>query len=202
MRRKLLRLIALGAISALFLGACGGDDGGGGGEAEGTEVQEEAGGETVSVDEYAGAVCSALAAWVTDIQDRASTITEGIKPGDAEAGKERLAEFIGDTVAGTDELIASVEDAGIPDTEGGKEAAEQIQTGLEQVRTILEEAQQKIADLPTDPQAFGEGAQQIATSLQEATGEAASSIDAANSPELTEAFGNNKDCSQYSGAGG
>lgn len=201
MRRKLLRLIALGAISALFLGACGGDDGGGDGGGEGTEVQEEAGGETVPVDEYAGAVCSALAAWVTDIQDRASTITEGINPGDAEAGKERLAEFIGDTVAGTDELIASVEDAGIPDTEGGEEAAEQIQSGLEQVRTILEEAQQKIADLPTDPQAFGKGAQEIATSLQEATGEAAGSIDAANSEELTTAFGENEDCSQYSGAG-
>ena len=198
MRRKLLRLIALGAISALFLGACGGDDGG---EGEGTEVQEEAGGETVPVDEYAGEICSALAAWVTDIQDRASTITEGIDPGDAEAGKDRLTEFIGDTVEGTDELIASVEDAGIPDTEGGEEAAEQIQSGLEQVRTILEEAQQKIADLPTDPQAFGEGAQEIATSLQEATGEAAGSIDAANSEELTAAFGENEDCSQYSEAG-
>lgn len=197
MRQKLLRLIALGAASALILGACGGGDDGGGGE---SAPEADSGGETVSVDEYAGAVCSALSAWVTDIQDRAATITEGIDPGDAEAGKERLSEFIGDTVAGTDQLIASVEEAGIPDTEGGEEAAEQIQSGLEQVKTILEDAQDQIADLPTDdPQAFGTGAQEIATSLQEATGEAAGTIDAANSEELSEAFGSNEDCAQYSG---
>jgi hypothetical protein len=196
---KYLRVIALALMAALVLAACGGDDGGG----DDTDVQaeEDAGGETVSVDQYAGDVCAALSAWVTDIQDRASTITEGIDPGDAEAGKERLEEFIGDTVDGTDELIASVEDAGVPDTDGGEEAAEQIQTGLEQVKTILEDAQDQIADLPTnDPQAFGTGAQEIATSLQEATGEAAGAIDSANSEELTAAFGENEDCAQYSGA--
>lgn len=197
MTPKHLRVLALALLVALILAACGGDDGGGG-----EEAGEEAAAETVSVDEYAGEVCSALAAWVTDIQDRASTITEGIDPGDAEAGKERLEEFIGDTVTGTEELISNVEAAGIPDTDGGEEAAEQIQSGLEQVKTILEDAQDQIADLPTDdPQAFGTGAQEIATSLQEATGEAAGAIDSANSEELTEAFGNNEDCSQYSGAG-
>lgn len=199
MTHKYLRVIALAMMAALVLAACGGDDGGGGD----TDVQaeEDAGAETVSVDEYADEVCSALSAWVTDIQDRAATITEGIDPGDAAAGKERLEEFIGDTVDGTDELIASVEAAGVPDTDGGEEAAEQIQSGLEQVKSILEDAQDQIGDLPTDdPQAFGQGAQEIATSLQEATGEAAGAIDSANSEELTEAFGNNENCAQYSGA--
>lgn len=197
MRQRFLRVLAIGAVAALTLGACGGDDGGGG-----AEPDADGGAETVSVDDYASDVCNALSAWVTDIQDRAATITEGIDPGDADAGKERLEEFIGETVTGTDELIASVEEAGIPDTEGGEEAAEQIQTGLEQVKTILEDAQTQIADLPTnDPQAFGQGAQEIATSLQEATGEAASTIDSANSEELTEAFGSNEDCAQYSGGG-
>ena len=194
MRDKLLRVIALGAVAALTLGACGGDEGGGGTATEETE--------TVSVDEYASAVCGALSDWVTDIQDRAATITEGINPGDAEAGKERLQEFIGDTVASTDTLISTVEEAGAPDTDGGEEAAEQIQSGLEQVKTILEDAEDQIAELPTDdPQAFGTGAQEIATSLQEATGEAASTIDSANSEELTEAFGSNEDCAQYNGGG-
>lgn len=202
MTNKLLRLIALAAIMALILGACGGGDGGGEETGEATEVEADTEPETVPVEDYAAAVCTALSTWVTDIQDRASTITEGIDPGDANAGKERLEEFIGETVAGTEELIASVEEAGIPDTEGGEEAAEQIQSGLEQVKTILEDAESQIADLPTDdPQAFGQGAQQIATSLQEATGEAAGTIDAANSEELTEAFGANEDCAQYSGAG-
>ena len=197
MTNKYLRVIALALMAALVLAACGGDDGGD------TDVpaEEDAGAETVSVDEYAGEVCSALSAWVTDIQDRAATITEGIDPGDAEAGKERLEEFIGDTVDGTDTLIENVEAAGVPDTEGGEDAAEQIQSGLEQVKTILEGAQDQIADLPTnDPQAFGTGAQEIATSLQEATGEAAGAIDSANSEELTAAFGENEDCAQYSGA--
>lgn len=200
MTNKYLRVIALALMAALVLAACGGDDGGDGGDTD-VQAEEDSGAETVSVDEYAGEVCSALSAWVTDIQDRAATITEGIDPGDAEAGKERLEEFIGDTVDGTDELIANVEAAGVPDTEGGEEAAEQIQSGLEQVKTILEDAQKQIGELPTnDPQAFGTGAQEIATSLQEATGEAAGAIDSANSEELTAAFGENEDCAQYSGA--
>ena len=190
MSKRFLRVLAVAAMSALVIAACGGDDGGGGDEAEA---------ETVSVDAYATDVCSALAAWVTDIQDRASTITEGLNPGDAAAGKERLEEFIGETITGTEDLISDVEAAGVPDTDGGEEAAEQIQTGLTQVKDILEEAQTSIGELPTnDPQAFGTGAQEIATSLQEATGEAASTIDAANSEELTTAFSENEDCAQYS----
>lgn len=183
-----LRVVALGAVAAFVLGACGGGGGGGGGTT------------TVSVDAYAADVCSALAAWVADIQERASTITEGINPGDAAAGKERLDEFIGTTVTSTQTLIDDVEDAGVPDTENGEEAADQIVSGLEEVKRILEDAQDQIAELPTnDPQAFGQGAQEIATSLQEATGEAAGAIDSANSEELTEAFGENEDCAQYAG---
>lgn len=196
MRNKILRVLALGAVAALFLGACGGEESGDTGDTGETET------EAVAVDDYASDVCSALSTWVTDIQDRASTITEGIDPGDAKAGKERLQEFIGETVTGTDELIADVEEAGIPDTDGGEEASNQIQTGLEQVKSILVEAQGQIDELPTnDPQAFGKGAQEIATSLQEATGEAAASIDSANSEELTEAFGKNEECAQYAGGG-
>ena len=191
MKERFLRVFAVATLAALVLAACGGDDGGGGGG------EEEA--ETVSVDAYATDVCAALAAWVTDIQDRAATITEGLNPGDAEAGKERLEEFIGDTITGTEDLIADVEAAGVPDTDGGEEAAQQIENGLTQVKDILEEAQTSISELPTDdPQAFGTGAQEIATSLQEATGEAASTIDSANSEELTEAFAENEDCAQYS----
>ena len=196
MREKLLRVLALCAVAALLLAACGGDGGGDGGDGGG-EAEEA---DTVSVDAYASDVCTALADWVTDIQDRAATITEGIDPGDAQAGKDRLDEFIGETVSTTENLIQQVEDAGIPDTEGGEEAAEQIQNGLGNVKTILEDAQDQIADLPTNnPQAFGQGAQEIATSLQEATGEAASAIDSANSEELNQAFTDNQDCAQYSG---
>lgn len=188
MRNKFLRVAALGAASVLLIGACGGSSGGGGGD-------------TVSVDAYASDVCAALAAWVTDIQDRASTITEGINPGDAKAGKERLSEFIGETVTGTENLIADVEAAGVPDTENGEEAADQIVSGLREVQTILEGAQEDIEALPTnDPQAFGTGAQEIATSLQEATTSAAETIDSANSEELTTALGENEDCAQYAGA--
>lgn len=68
-----LRVLALAAVAALTLGACGGD---GGGDNEGEEAQ------TVGVDDYASDVCAALSTWVTDIQDRAATITEGIDPGD------------------------------------------------------------------------------------------------------------------------
>ncbi len=196
MRDKFMRVLVLGVAAALLVGACGGDETG---ETETTQTEEDAG---VAVDDYAADVCAALSTWVTDIQDRAATITEGIDPGDAKAGKERLQEFIGETVTGTESLIADVEEAGVPDTEDGEEAAEQIQTGLENVKSILEEAQGRIDDLPTNnPQAFGRGAQEIATSLQQATGEAASSIDAANSEELTQAFEDNEECSQYAGGG-
>lgn len=200
MRPNLFRLLVALLVIVMLGAACGGgDDGGNGG---GGDDGSGTGGETVAVDAYASDVCAALSKWVTDIQDRASTITEGIDPGDASAGKERLQQFIGDTVTGTQELIASVEAAGVPDTENGEDAAEKIVSGLNDVLTILQDAGDKIDDLPTnDPQAFGTGAQEIATSLQEATSEAASTIDSANSDELTQAFGNNPECSQYSSPG-
>jgi len=191
-REKILRVLVLGVVAATVMGACGGDD---------ADTAQEAP-DTVAVDAYVSDICTALSTWVTDIQERASTITQGLDPGDAKAGKVRLQEFIGETVAGTDELIADVEAAGIPDTEGGEEAAQQIQSGLQNVRSILVEAQGQIDELPTNnAQAFGRGAQEIGTSLQEATGEAAASIDSANSEELTEAFGKNEQCSQYAGQG-
>lgn len=185
MREIVLRVIGVGAATVLLLGSCGGEDA-----------------DTVPVADYASSVCGALETWVTDIQDRAGKITEGIDPGDAKAGKKRLQEFMNETVNGTERLISKVEDAGVPDTDGGEEAAEQIQSDLGEVKTILEGAEEDIADLPTnDPKGFGTGAQEIASSLQQATGEASSTIGSANSEELTEAFEKSEDCAAFGGGG-
>lgn len=183
------RIAALGLSLVLAGGlvACGGDDEGGDGGG--------ASGETVSAETYAADVCGAMQDWVSGIQERTQSMTEGFTSGDPQEGKDLLADLLTEMSAQTGDLIAAVEEAGVPDVDGGEEAADSLVSAFEEVQGILDDAQQDIADLPTDPQAFQQGAAELGPTLQQALSGVGESLEEPESEDLKNAFENEEACS-------
>ena len=184
-RNKRLSMLAAVAALALFVGACGGgddagdDDGGGGGD-------------TVSAESYAADICTAVGDWVTAIQEGASEITTSA---DASSGVEVLQSFLEDAVTETEALISDVEDAGAPDVDGGEEFADQLRGAFDEAKTVLEDARDQAADLPTDdPAAFSTAAADLGTSVQEALGTVGSELSEPSDESLATAFEEEEAC--------
>lgn len=181
------RTAALGLTLLLAGGmaACGGDDeGGGGGSAD-----------TVSAEAYAADVCGAMQDWITGIQERTQEIGESFTSGDPEEGKQVLVDLMTEMSDATGQLASDVEDAGVPDVEGGEEAADTLVSAFEEIQGILEDAQADVEDLPSDPQGFQQGAQELGPTIQNALQSVGESIEEPESQELQDAFENEESCS-------
>jgi hypothetical protein len=188
MKFQLTRAIALGALVALSLGACGGGD---------TEpaVAADEPAETVSVEDYASEVCTAFQAWGTAFQEQAAGLGAGFGAGDDEAIKATVQKFYGDLADATDEAITAIEAAGIPDVDNGAEAAEEIQNAFAELRAVFEEAEASVADAPTDdPDAFNAEVKEINAQLQEGLDEATSGMTETSSKEVSDAIENHEGC--------
>jgi hypothetical protein len=181
MFRARAKVVSVVLSAGLFLGACG--DGDGGGDA---------------AQAYASSVCTAFSTWVQDITQRNQTLTQSLNPQSTpEQGKEQLQIFLDSVIQDTDKLISSVDAAGVPDVEGGQQAASQIKQAATTARTSFENARNEVAQLPTDPAGFQAGAQQIG-------GEIGSSLSGlgqelrsrAQSEEIRQAFEESPRCSQ------
>ena len=96
----------------------------------------------------------------------------------------------------TGELVDAIEDAGVPDVEGGEESADQLVAGLRETQEAFDKAKEDIEALPDDPQSLQQGAAQIGATLQEALTNVGSSLEDSASKELTEVFEKEKSCSE------
>ena len=179
-RSKTLLLLSL--LAALFVAACGDDDDDGGGSAD--------------VGEYASDICTAFTDWTQAIQDRQTELQEGLQPGASpEEGKEALQGFLDDAVTASDQLVEDVDAAGTPDTENGEDAAGALQGAAEGARDQLAEAQENVADLPTDsPQAFGEAADSFGDDVRTALEGVGDGLQDIDTPELDEAIDEEEAC--------
>ena len=187
------RIAALGLTLLLSAGlvACGGDDGGdeGGGDEGGGS------GETVSAEAYAADVCGAVQEWVTGVQGKIQDLSGDLTSNDPEEGKQVLADLLGEMSADIGELASTVEDAGVPDVDGGEEASESIVSAFRDVQTVLEDTQEEFEALPSDPQAFQQGVADLGTTLQSALSGIGGSIEESDlSPELQKAFDSEESC--------
>lgn len=185
------RIAALGLTLLLAGGlvACGGDDGGDGGDGGGGGSSE-----SISAEDYAAEVCGAMQDWITGIQEGTQDLGAGLSAGDAEGGKKVLVDLFTQMSESTGELVTAVEDAGVPDVEGGEEARETLVSAFQDVQGILEDAQADAEALPSDPQEFQEGANELGTTLQEALTSVGESLEEPPSDELKTAFENEESC--------
>ena len=124
-------------VPALFTSACGED-------------------ESVSVDEYASDLCTALIAWTEVVRTSQEELQESAEPGRSlEDDRQALQQVVDEAVDASDQLVEDLESAGAPDAENGEEAADAFRTAAADTRSELEDAQDEVAELPTDsPEAY------------------------------------------------
>jgi len=174
--------------AALAIGACGDDDDGGDGE-------------SVSADDYASAICSSTQDWVDGLQGRATDL-QGSLGSDVspEQGKDALAGFLDDVISDTDDWIAAVNDAGVPDVEGGEQAADDLLTAAEDAKVVLEDTRSRVDDLPTASDAdFAREASEVGSATQESLGTIGDAISEPESDELRTALEESPACTELAG---
>lgn len=179
MRSKFVRLVSILAVSALISGACGGSEG-------------------VEASAFVKDVCTSVNDWVTSIQERAGNLGSELS-GETSQAKEKLDEFLGQAVEATDTLIAALDEAGIPDVDGGEDVANALKETFEEAKGALEDAQARVADLPEDdPAAFTEQASTLGTDIQTAMGGLGTTLEEAPE-ELTQAAEDEPACQEVAG---
>ncbi len=159
------------------------------------------GGGKVSAEEYVKAICTEVMAWTGEIQTLSEEVGQNLS---AEAtpleGQAVLADFLDDVVAATDDHLAGVKDAGVPDVENGEEIAGTLVGVFEDAKEILVDARAKVDELPTDdPAAFGTAADQLGGSIQSALEGVGGGLGSLESPELSEAAGAEPACAELGG---
>ena len=188
-RSRLVRWSAIVA-SVLVLAAC--SDGGESGDNETAAASPT----TVDADTYAGTVCGAINDWIGSIEEGNQTLQGALEnETNLENVKQRLLEFLDETLANTDDLVATLGDTGAPDVENGEQVHGEIQQLLDQARSAFADARDTVDGLDAnDPQALGQGLQEVGTSLQSAFAGVENPIEQIESPELEEAFEANESC--------
>jgi hypothetical protein len=111
--------------------------------------------------------------------------------------------YFDDILTSTDGMIGDIEAAGIPDVEGGQEAADRVLAGMRDARAILQQARDDAAALDTsDPQAFGEEVQAIGQEVGSSLGEVGDAMQRFESPELDEVSQDVPECQELASVGG
>jgi hypothetical protein len=176
--------LTVAALALLVGSACGG------------------GGETASgasPEEWSADVCGALSDWVSDLNQRADAMGAATQNSSSiDDARDKIVEFLDTTVTRTDEMLAKVEAAGNPAVEDGEAIANDLQTELAKIKPVFEQARDSAEELPDDPQAFLEGAQDLSAEMAAGGGEVGGRLDATmqkyDVPELSQAFDENPAC--------
>ncbi|MDQ4144800.1 MAG: hypothetical protein M3198_13880 [Actinomycetota bacterium] len=201
------KIAALAMALVFVLGACGGDD-----EEEiptttestpATESSSPAA-STVSAQEYVSTLCTEMQNWLTALQEGQAEVQETVQPGAEPAeGQAALATFFDGAITATQDLVTAIQEAGVPDVEGGEEISADLLGKFEEAQAALEDARAQVDTLPVDDRtAFAEAATQLGTTIQtqlQAIGDALSSL---SQPELDEAAAADPACTQLSPTGG
>jgi hypothetical protein len=165
-------------------------------------------GETVPAGEWADGVCGAVAVWRGQIE----AIVDGIRNPDASGSlgtEEPQSEtpqgrttFIRDgleqTLLATETMITAVDNAGVPDTPGGDQAANAISGWADATRNDLEDAQDS---LDREAETLAEAIAQLTDAARAITGAVTSGVKAVadvgrTNPELAAALRDSSTCRQ------
>jgi hypothetical protein len=166
-----MRAILLASAVVLFA-ACGGEN------------------DSVSVDEYASDLCTALIAWTETVRTSQTELQESAQPGQSpEDDRQALQDFVDEAVDASDRLVEDLEAAGMPDTENGEEAANAFRTAAADTRSELEDAQDEVAELPTDSaQAYRSAVDEFVAELSATLDGIDDQLQDVDAPELEQAL--------------
>jgi hypothetical protein len=191
-RSTLVRSFAA-LVSVVALAACSSDADEGGDVGETTTSAAAA---PADAGAYADTVCGALSDWMASIEEGNASLQDSLGDEvDLENVKQGLLDFLDDTIANTEELVGTIEDAGVPDVDNGEQIHDEIVSLLGRAQTAFEDARDTVDALDaSDPQALGQGLQELGTSLQSAFDDVQNPLENTDSTELNEAFESNEAC--------
>jgi hypothetical protein len=182
---RLLTALIAAALALTVVTACGGGE-------------EAASG--ASPEEWTADVCGAISGWKADLEQRANELQDTAAGASSiSEGRDLIVDFLDTTITRTDQMLNEVEAAGNPAVDDGETIARDFRAELAKIKPIFEDAREKAAALPDDPQGFAEGAQEIGTAMADAgdqVGAEFESSDKFNSPELEQAFNDDPACQQ------
>lgn len=178
--------LIVAALTLAAVSACGGGE-------------EAASG--ASPEEWSADVCGALNDWKNDLEQGANELQDTAANTTSIAeGRDLIVDFLDTTVTRTDQMLSEVEAAGNPAVDNGEAIAHDFNEELAKIKPVFEDAREKAAALPDDPQAFVQGAQEIGTSMASAGGAVGAQLEATtekfDAPELEEAFNETAACQQ------
>jgi hypothetical protein len=158
------------------------------------------GGGKVGAEEYVASVCTEVGGWVEEVQarsDRLGKDVAGLTANDAR--RDLLAVYFDDLIAVTDDHLAGMRNAGVPDVDAGQSIADAFVGVFEDAKAALQDARAKVDELPTDdPAAFAAAAGELGNSIESALTEVGGSLQGLDSPELT-AAALDQDCPALTG---
>jgi hypothetical protein len=167
-RRTLLErwgVVALLAVCALVLSACGGNDATTQAQTETqttartqttgqteTETTGSTGSaNTVSTERYVASICSSVKTWRRQNEIIGKTFKASIStPSSAVGVRKSYAAYLDDTIALIDRMAGRVARAGTPDVEGGAEAAADLKHSLSELRSLFVRLRVQVRKLPVD----------------------------------------------------
>ena len=113
-------------------------------------------GETVPAGEWAQSVCGAVGVWrgelqdiVDDVRDPSSQTAAGSEEPQSETTQVRtgfVRKGLERAVEATDTMVVGIDNAGVPETAQGEDAADAVSIWAERARSDLEEAQDSLDD--------------------------------------------------------
>jgi hypothetical protein len=145
---------------------------------------------------WAASVCEALAPWRAEIGNLTvrtqQQMTAETTPAQAQ---ENLVRLFGGAQAASERARTQVEQAGVPDADGGEAVLERFMTSLAAVRDAYAKARDSIAGLDTgDAKRFYDGVGQVVNVLNEEYGRSALDTTNLESRELKRAFDEVPEC--------
>lgn len=145
---------------------------------------------------WAASVCSALTPWraeITTLTSRAQEQTP--QSATPEQAKETLVRMLDGARESSEQARGKVEEAGVPEVEGGKDVADGMVESLRKVRDAYGRARDAIKSLPTaDAGAFYEAVSDAMKTLQAEYAASALDTSKLHSPELQQAFAEVPEC--------
>jgi hypothetical protein len=191
-----IRAIAIVALLAVA-GACGND--GGTGSPTPSPSTSPGGANASTAEAWLTTVCGATGDWIDEIVSLQEELVQRLGSRRVEDVKTSMVRYFDDVLAATDRAIARVEAAGVPDVEGGEEAADGYAGGLRSVRQVLQEARDETADLETsDPRTFTRQLRAIEEDVQASLADVGASMAEMESPELDRVAEDVPECEELS----
>jgi hypothetical protein len=133
--------------------ACGGE--GGDGTRGATPVQ------------WSGDVCSAMSGWIKGMRAEAAAVQDG-EPDTIPEQRENIVDFLDSAVAGADQMLSEVDEAGFPDVQDGEAIAQDYYDQFAAAREGLVQARTKADALSDDPEQYEQAVAELAVAMKAA----------------------------------